>query len=369
MEAAVANTLSPGDKVLSVSVGAFGERFADIAEKFGAEVKRLGFEWGSAADPEAVRQALQADPAIKAVLVTHNETSTGLTNDLGSISTAVKEFDGLLLVDAISSLGSINLPVDDWQCDVVVTASQKGWMAPPGLAMVSVSQKAWQAYAKAKMPRFYWDFAKAKRFLEEKGQTPWTPAVSTFYALAAALELVEQEGLPNVFARHARVAEAARSGIKALGLSLFPDEAYASNTITAIKAPPGVDVKRLLQVLREEHQVILAGGQQQLEGKIFRIGHLEWDESRGHPDGMDFLKWTPDRIDELYPQDPATHRAYYWVNVHIVAGQVRELLKSLEPPILITSDHGELLGEGGRRGHPGKSRMRELRMVPVVVIE
>jgi len=276
MEAAVANTLSPGDKVLSVSVGAFGERFANIAEQFGAEVKRLGFEWGSAADSGAVRKALQADPAIKAVLVTHNETSTGLTNDLGSISAVVKEFDKLLLVDAISSLGSIILPVDDWQCDVVVTASQKGWMAPPGLAMVSVSQKAWQAYAEAKMPRFYWDFAKAKKFLEEKGQTPWTPAVSTFYALAVALELIEQEGLPNVFARHARVAEAARSGIKALGLSLFPDEAYASNTTTAIKAPLGVDVKRLLQVLREEHQVILAGGQQQLEGKIFRIGHLGW---------------------------------------------------------------------------------------------
>jgi len=276
MEAAVANTLSPGDKVLSVSVGAFGERFANIAEQFGAEVKRLGFEWGSAADSGAVRKALQAAPAIKAVLVTHNETSTGLTNDLGSISAVVKEFDKLLLVDAISSLGSIILPVDDWQCDVVVTASQKGWMAPPGLAMVSVSQKAWQAYAEAKMPRFYWDFAKAKKFLEEKGQTPWTPAVSTFYALAVALELIEQEGLPNVFARHARVAKAARDGIKSLGLSLFPDEAYASNTITAIKAPPGVDVKRLLQVLREEHQVILAGGQQQLEGKIFRIGHLGW---------------------------------------------------------------------------------------------
>jgi len=276
MEAAVTNILSPRDKVLSVSIGYFGERFADIAEQFGAKVKRLSFEWGSTADPEAVRQALQANPAIKAVLVTHNETSTGVTNDLASLSAVVKEFDKLLIVDAISSLGSINLPVDDWQCDVVITASQKGWMAPPGLAMVSVSQKAWQAYATAKMPRFYWDFAKAKKFLEEKGQTPWTPAVSTFYALAAALELIEQEGLRNVFTRHVRVAKAARDGIKSLGLSLFPDEAYASNTVTAIKAPPGVEAKRLLQVLREEHQVILSGGQQRLEGKIFRIGHLGW---------------------------------------------------------------------------------------------
>ena len=276
MEAAVVNTLSPGDKVLSVSTGAFGERFADIAEQFGAEVKRLSFEWGSAAEPEAVRQALKEDSAIRAVLTTHNETSTGLTNDLASISAVVKEFDKLLLVDAISSLGSIDLPVDAWGCDVVVTASQKGWMAPPGLAMVSVSPKAWQANSKAKMPRYYWDFAKAKSFLEEKGQTPWTPALSTFYALAAALELVEQEGLPNVFARHVRVSKATREGIKSLGLTLFPDEAFASNTITAIKAPQGVDVKRLLQILREEHQVVLSGGQQRLDGKIFRIGHLGW---------------------------------------------------------------------------------------------
>ncbi len=275
MEAAVVNTLSPGDKVLSVSNGFFGERFADIAEQFGAEVKRLCFEWGSAAEPEAVHQALQAAPAIKAVLMTHNETSTGITNDLASLSAVVKEFDKLLLVDAISSLSSIDLPVDAWGCDVVVTASQKGWMTPPGIAMISFSQKAWQANSKAKMPRYYWDLAKAKSFLE-KGQTPWTPAVSTVYALAVALDMIEKEGLAKVFARHARVARAARKGIKPLGLSLFPEEAFASNTVTAIKSPQGIDVKRLLQILREVHQVILSGGQQKLEGKIFRIGHLGW---------------------------------------------------------------------------------------------
>jgi len=276
MEAAVVNTLSPGDKVLAVCNGFFGERFADIDEQFGAEVERLRFEWGLAAEPEAVRQALQANPKIKAVLVTHNETSTGLTNDLASISAVAKEFDHLILVDAISSMGSIDLPVDAWQCDVVVTASQKGWMAPPGLAMVSFSQKAWQAHSKARMPRYYWDFAKAKSFLEQKGQTPWTPAISTFYALAVALELIEQEGLSRVFARHAQVADVAREGIKSLGLTLFPPEASASNTVTAIKAPSGVDVKGLLQILREDYNIILSGGQQRLEGKIFRIGHLGW---------------------------------------------------------------------------------------------
>ena len=171
LEAAIVNTLSPGDKVLSVAIGVFGERFASIAEQFGAEVIPLRFEWGKAADADAVRQALHTDPKIKAVLVTHNETSTGVTNDLASISSIVKEYNKLLLVDAISSLGSINLPVDDWHCDVTVTASQKGWMVPPGLAMVSVSQEAWQAHETAKMPRLYWDFAQAKSY-SEKGQTP-----------------------------------------------------------------------------------------------------------------------------------------------------------------------------------------------------
>ncbi|MBE0415137.1 MAG: alanine--glyoxylate aminotransferase family protein [Dehalococcoidia bacterium] len=273
MEASIVNTLSPGDKVLSLSNGAFGERFADIAEAFGAQVERLRFEWGRAVDPQAVRQALSHDTGIKAVLVTHNETSTGVTNDLASISAVVREFEKLLLVDAISSLGAIDLPVDAWGCDVVITGSQKAWMAPPGLAMVSVSERAWQAHAQARMPRCYWDFARAKRFLE-KGQTPWTPALSTIYALAAALELLQREGLKNIVARHARVGAKAREGVKSLGLSLFPEDSYASNTVTAVRAPEGLDVKRLLKSLREEYNTILAGGQQRLEGKIFRIGHL-----------------------------------------------------------------------------------------------
>ncbi len=273
LEAAVVNTLSPGDRVLSVSIGVFGDRFASIAQQFGAEVIPLTFEWGKAADVDAIRKALQDDPQIKAVLVTHNETSTGVTNDLASISSVVKEFDKLLLVDAISSLGSINMPVDEWHCDVAVTGSQKGWMAPPGLAMVSVSQEAWQAHANASMPRFYWDFSLAKSYLE-KGQNPWTPAITTVFALATSLEMMLEEGLPNVVARHARVSKTAREGVKSLGLSLFAEEAYASNTVTAVSASDGLDTKKLLQILREEHEVVLGGGQQQLDGRIFRIGHL-----------------------------------------------------------------------------------------------
>jgi len=251
MEAAVVNTLSPGDKVLVVSNGAFGDRFGNIAQAFGAQVERLNLEWGKAVDPQQVRQALSKDGGVKAVLVTHNETSTGITNDLGAISAVVREYDKVLIVDAISSLGAIDLPTDKWGCDIVVTGSQKSWMTPPGLAMVSVSERAWKANAQAKMPRFYWDFSKAKKFLE-KGQTPWTPAVSTIYALAKALEIFEKEGLNNIVARHVRVGTKAREGVKSLGLSLYADENYASNTVTAINVPEGVDAKKLLKILREE---------------------------------------------------------------------------------------------------------------------
>lgn len=275
LEAAIVNTLSPGDKVLSIEVGVFGERFGIIAREFGAEVIPLKFELGKVADADEVRRTLRANPEIKAVLVTHNETSTGVTNDLGAISAVVKEFDKLLLVDAVSSLGSIDLPVDEWHCDVTVTASQKGWMVPPGMAMVSVSPEAWQAHSRAKMPRFHWDFAKAKSYLEI-GQTPWTPAVSIVFALSVALDMMLKEGLSNIFARHARVGRAAREGAKSLGLSLFADEAFASNTVTAITAGAGLDVKKLLNIMRAEHQMVLAGGQQSLQGKIFRIGHLGW---------------------------------------------------------------------------------------------
>jgi len=273
LEAAIVNTLSPGDKVLSVTVGVFGERFTSIAEEFGAEVIPLRFEYGQSADPDEVRRALQKESGIKAVMVTHNETSTGVTNDLATISGVVKEFDKLLLVDAISSMGSIDLPVDKWHCDVAVTGSQKGWMVPPGMAMVSVSQEAWQAHAKAKMPRFNWDFARAQKYLEI-GQTPWTPAVSIVFGLSVALDMMLKEGLSNIFARHIRVGNAAREGVKSLGLSIFPDEKYASNTVTAVSVRGGVDVKEMLKILREQYQIVLAGGQQSLQGKIFRIGHL-----------------------------------------------------------------------------------------------
>ncbi|MFH1003514.1 MAG: alanine--glyoxylate aminotransferase family protein [Chloroflexota bacterium] len=275
LEAAVVNTLSPGDTVLGVSIGVFGDRFAKIASQFGAEVIPLRFDWGKPADPSAIRQVLEKEPHIRAVLLTHNETSTGVTNDLPAISAVVKEFGKLLLVDGISSVGSIDLKTDDWHCDVVITASQKGWMVPPGLAMVSVSPEAWQANARAKMPRFYWDFAQAKKYLE-LNQTPWTPAISVIFGLSVSLDMMLKEGIAAISARHARVAKAARDGVKSLGLSLFAQESYASNTVTAVAAAGGLDVSRLLKIINQEHNVVLAGGQQKMDGQIFRIGHLGW---------------------------------------------------------------------------------------------
>ncbi len=289
MEAAVVNVLSPGDKVLVASCGAFGDRFAEVAGIFGAEVVKLDFDWGQPVDPDAVRRALKANPHVNAVFVTHNETSTGIANDMASISRVVREYDKLLVVDAISSLGCIDLPVDKLGCDIVVSSSQKGWLTPPGLAMVSVSEAAWRAHAQAKMPRYYWDFNKARNF-SEKAQTPWTPAVSIFYALSAGLELMLKEGLTNIFARHDRVAKMTRKGVKSLGLTLYPNEAYASNTVTAVNVPEGVNAKKLLQILRDEHEIILAGGPAKLDGKIFRIGHLGWVEEKDMQEVLDGIK-------------------------------------------------------------------------------
>ena len=275
MEAAIVNFLSAGDKVLSASNGSFGNRFADIAQRYGADVKRLTFEWGKAVEPDAVRQALKSDSKIKAVLITQNESSTGITNDVQTLSKIIKEYDKLLLIDAVSGLGAIDLKTDEWNCDVVVTASQKAWMVPPGLAMLSISPKAWVANATAKLPRYYFDLKKAKESLETN-ETPFTPAITVFYGLDVALDMMRQEGLPNVFARHIRVGKAARQGIKKLGLTLFADESYASNTVTAVNPPEGINPDTLRRILREEYQVILSGGQQTLTGKIFRIGHMGW---------------------------------------------------------------------------------------------
>jgi aspartate aminotransferase-like enzyme len=276
LEAAVVNTCSAGDKILSVSIGVFGDRWASIAKTFGVDVVSVKAEWGKAADADAVKKALKDNPAVKAVFITHNETSTGVTNDLKTLAKVVKDAGKLLVVDAISSLSSVPLLTDDWGCDVVISGSQKGWMVPPGMAFASVSAEAWKARAAAKLPNFYWDFSRAKKSYDEKKENPWTPAVSIILQLSVALKMIHKEGLNNVFARHAKVADMVRNGSKKMGLTLFADPKYASNTVTAINTPEGFDGKKFRTIMREKYGVVISGGQQTLDGKIVRVGHLGW---------------------------------------------------------------------------------------------
>lgn len=273
MEAAIVNVLSPGDHVLSLSIGVFGDRFAQIAEAYGASVTRMSAPQGEAIDLGDFRKALVDNPSVKAVIVTHNETSTGVTNDIGGICDIAKEFDKLTVVDAVSSLSSLPFHTDIWGCDVAVSGSQKGWNVPPGLSFVSVSDRAWDAFSSATMPRFYWDFGRAKSYLE-RGQTPWTPAISIFYGLDVSLGKMFDEGLENIYSRHLRIAGQTRDGIKEMGLELLANELTASNTVTAVKSPEGLDVKNLVKRMQSDHNVVLAGGQGSLDGKIFRIGHM-----------------------------------------------------------------------------------------------
>ncbi len=294
MEAAIVNTLSPGDKVVNVCVGVFGIRFGEIAELFGAEVISLDFPFGTGADPDKIRETLRDNPEVKAVLVTHNETSTGVTNDLQAISEVVKgEFDMLLLVDGISSVCSIPVSTDAWGCDVVATASQKGWMLPPGLAFISFSERAWQAHAEAKMPRYYFDMAMYKRYYEI-GQPPYTPAISVMFGLDVALKRILDEGMGSIYERHATIGKMTREGVKSLGLTLFPDESVASDTVTAVNVPEGVNGGKFVATLRDEHGIILTGGQASLAGKIFRIGHLGYTSEQEIREVLDAIKQTLD---------------------------------------------------------------------------
>ncbi len=277
LEAAIANVVSPGDKVLSVSVGVFGDRFAKIAQAFGADVVKLDFEWGKPADPKVVAERIsQPDLSdLKIVLLTHNETSTGVLNDIKELADVIRPTNALILVDAISGMIASPLHTDDWGLDVVISGSQKAWMIPPGMTFLSVSQRAWEVNARCKGSRFFYDFAAMKKSYE-KDQTPWTPAVSLIYALSQALSILEREGPEATFARHKQLAAATRAAMRALKLPLLADDSCASQSVTAVCAPEGIAPKDLRKVARDQFGVVLAGGQQNLEPIIFRIGHLGW---------------------------------------------------------------------------------------------
>jgi aspartate aminotransferase-like enzyme len=280
-ECALVNLFSPGEHVVAITIGHFGNGFAHIAERFGLQVSRIAFPWGEAADPSIVEDRLHELAPYRGVLLTHNETSTGVTNDLKALAAMIRKHtpDALIVVDAVSSLGCIPLEMDAWDIDVVFTASQKGLMCPPGLMMVAANPHAWEANTQARLPRYYFDWANARRSLE-RGQHPVTPPVSLFYALDLALEMLLAEGLEAVFARHQHLGEYFRRHVRALRLHLLAEPAYASNTVTAVRVPEGIGAKVLLNTLRERDQVVLAGGQEQLSGKIVRIAHMGYCEVR-----------------------------------------------------------------------------------------
>ncbi len=274
LEAAVVNTLSPGDRVLGVSIGSFGDRFAKIARTYGADVTKLDVDWGQAADPAAVRAELERDRTYKAVLLTHNETSTGVMNPIPELAAAVRDVapEALILVDSVSGLGAVPFEMDAWGVDVVVTGSQKAWMSAPGLAMIAASPRAWAAMETASMPRVYLDL-RAHRESHAAGQTPWTPALAVLYQVDEGIRLMQADGAAAVFARHEACAAAARAGLTALGFRLFADQRFASKTVTAAHVPDDLDWKAFNGELKRRG-LVLAGGQGKLTGKIFRLGHL-----------------------------------------------------------------------------------------------
>ncbi|KOR35438.1 MULTISPECIES: pyridoxal-phosphate-dependent aminotransferase family protein [Planktothricoides] len=281
MEAGIINFLSAGDRVLVGCNGKFGERWVEVATAYNLNVEQVTAEWGKPLDPEEFRVKLEADKdkQIKAVIVTHSETSTGVINDLATINRHVKAHgQALIIVDAVTSLGAVHIPIDEWGLDVVASGSQKGFMVPPGMGFVAVSAKAWEAYKTATLPRYYLDLGKYRK-AAAKNSSPFTPPVNLMYGLQASLGMMKAEGLENIFARHQRHKNATRAAVKALGMPLFaPDEA-ASPAITAV-APVSVEAEQVRSILKKRFDIILAGGQDHLKGKIFRMGHLGFVSDR-----------------------------------------------------------------------------------------
>lgn len=275
LEAAVVNFISPGDKVLAISIGVFGDRFAAIAKTFGADVEKMDFAWGTGADPQIVKERMVQDKnyEIKAILITHNETSTGAYNDLKAIREALGDHPALLLVDAVSGLAAIELRMDEWQLDVVISGSQKAFMIPPGLSFLAFSEKAYKAYQTNTNTKYYWDLAEGLKYLE-KGQTPFTPPISLYYGLHEALKMMNEEGLDKLIARHKAYRDLIRASVKAMGLKLLTEDRYASAAVTSVVAPEDIGANAIRKVMQEEFNIILAGGQQSLDNVIFRIGHL-----------------------------------------------------------------------------------------------
>lgn len=279
MEAAVANTVNPGDKVIAVVGGKFGERWADLCKAYNANMIELDIEWGDYVRPEQIKKILDQNPDVKVVFTTLSETSTGVVNDIKSIAEIVKRTNALLVVDAVSGILAEPLETDLWGVDIVVAGSQKAFMMPPGLAFVAVSgEKAWKRIEEVKSPRYYFDLRAYKKSYTD---TPYTGAVNLVYQLNKGLEMIKSEGIENVWTRHAIFGNAVRKGVKALGLELFAKR--PGNVVTAVKVPEGVDGSKFLKFCREEYGMVFSEGQSQLKGKIFRVSNL------GYVDKLDII--------------------------------------------------------------------------------
>ena len=275
MEAGIINVLSKGDRVLCGDNGKFGERWVKVAKAYGLDVQVIKAEWGQPLDPEAFRAALEADTGkeIRAVILTHSETSTGVINDLKTIASHVRAHGtALTIADCVTSLGATDVPMDKWGLDVVGSGSQKGYMMPPGLAFVAMGDRAWTAYERSDLPKFYLDLGKYRKSAAADSN-PFTPAINLYFALEASLEIMQAEGLEAIFARHDRHRRATQAAMKAIGLPLYAAAGHGSPAITAV-APEGIDAEALRKKVKDRFDILLAGGQDHLKGKVFRIGHL-----------------------------------------------------------------------------------------------
>ena len=282
MNAALSNLINPGDKVLSLVIGNFGQRWAKIAKAYGADVEVIEVEAGKAIDPKVLKERLDKDTnkEIKIVTLTQNETSTGVTNDVKTLVSYIKEHGALSVVDGVTSLGAMECKMDEWGIDVLISGSQKGFMIPPGLAFLAASEKAWEVHKQCQRPDFYFNWTTNRKSVLENS-TAFTPAVNLISGLKVALEMMKAEGLDNIIARHTKIAKALRAALKAINLKLFvEDEAVASTSITAILPPENVSVPDIRKVLKNDYDIVVANGQNQLKDKIFRMGTLGFVSER-----------------------------------------------------------------------------------------
>ncbi|WP_269609220.1 pyridoxal-phosphate-dependent aminotransferase family protein [Prochlorococcus marinus] len=300
MEAGIINTLSKGDEVICGENGKFGERWIKVAKAYGLNVKVVKAEWGQPLDPNQFKRILEEDTdnKIKAVILTHSETSTGVINDLKAINNEVKiHSKAITIADCVTSLGACNIPMDEWGIDVIASGSQKGYMIPPGLSFVAMSKRAWEANALSDLPKFYLDL---KQYLKtvNKNSNPFTPAINLYFALEASLNMMQKEGLNNIFSRHARHQKATEEGIKAMGLKLFTKAGFGSPAITAVE-PENIDAENIRKSIKNDFDILLAGGQDHLKGKIFRIGHLGFVNDRDIVSVISALECTLDKMGKL----------------------------------------------------------------------